>query len=64
MKWIMLDGMVVPLCPRCGAYPLLKKGKDEYGHYLLQCYLCGEVVAVKTNPDTLAMKALDRRWRK
>jgi len=48
MKWIVEDGMVFPTCPHCGAYPLLKRGRDEYSNYLLQCGACGKTVATKT----------------
>jgi len=64
MKWIAKDGMVFPACRRCGEYPLIKVGKDEYGYYLMRCSKCRKVEVVKTNPHTLYHKALDRWWRK
>jgi len=64
MKWVIEDGMAFPACPRCGAYPLTFYGRVEHLGYLLLCDRCGIAVRRKTHPNTLAMKALDRRWRK
>jgi uncharacterized Zn finger protein len=62
MKWIVEDGMVFPACPHCGAYPLFKRGRDEYSNYLLECGACGKTVVTKTNPEKLRRKAVRRYW--
>lgn len=64
MKWIVEDGMVYPYCVECGAYPMRLAGVTEDGRYIMKCFGCGRVEVRKTHPDTLARKALDRRWRK
>jgi len=64
MRWIVEDGMVFPVCKRCGADLIHKIGKDEYGFYLSQCPNCGKVEVTKTNPRMLAKKAMDRWWRR
>jgi DNA-directed RNA polymerase subunit RPC12/RpoP len=62
VKWIVEDGMAFPVCSRCGAYPLLKRGRDEYSNYLLQCGACGKTVVTKTNPTKLSKIAVKRYW--
>jgi len=65
IKWVIgRGGMALPACPRCGVYPLVFNGRDEYRHYLFQCRQCGSVITVKTHPSTLAVRAIDRfrRW--
>ena len=64
MKWIAKDGMVFPRCPRCESYPMIFFWRDDNGYYLLQCPDCGFVVGVKTHPAKLALRALERRWKK
>jgi len=56
--------MVYPYCVECGAYPMRLAGVTEDGRYIMKCFGCGRVEVRKTHPDTLARKALDRRWRK
>ena len=60
VKWIYTYYTAYPQCSRCGSYPLLGAGRDEYDNYLLQCPNCGKVTAVKTDLQTLVSRAKRR----
>jgi len=60
LKWKMLNGVMYPVCPCCGAYPLIFYGRVEQLGYLFLCNRCRIAVRRKTHPNTLAKKAMDR----
>ena len=62
LKWVVVGQSAYPVCPRCGAYPLIFYGRDEYRSYLLQCRKCGILVSRKTPLEQLEQKAVKRFW--
>jgi len=62
LKWIVIGLSAYAICPRCGAYPLIFHGRDEYHNYILQCKRCGIAIVRKTPLKELQKKAVKRFW--
>ena len=64
MKWIVVGRSAYPICPHCGAYPLIFYGLDQYHNYILKCKRCGIAVVRKTPLTELQKRAVKRFWGK
>jgi uncharacterized Zn finger protein len=62
LKWIVIGLSAYAICPKCGNYPLISHGLDEYRNYLLQCRRCGIIIARKTPLKELQKRAVKRFW--
>ena len=62
LKWVVIGLRAYAICPRCGAYPLVFRGVDEYHNFLLQCRRCGIIIARKTKLEELQKRAVKRFW--
>jgi len=62
LKWIVIGLSAYAICPKCGNYPLIFHGIDEYHNYILQCRRCGIAIVRKTPLKELQKKAVKRFW--
>jgi len=62
LKWVVVGQSAYPVCPHCGAYPLVFYGYVEHLGHLLLCNRCGIAVRRKTPLTQLQKKAVKRFW--